>query len=113
MSLGVKETKELAEFLAAMGTSIGESMEDGWSFLDVSNFIKPLSKLIPAFSGIGLVDDELADMDQDEYNEIFEVIKTEFDLEDDQTEAIIERGIFLTGQFLQFIYQTFLEKEAE
>jgi len=113
MSLGTKELDELLSFIVSIGMAVNEAQKDGWDLMDATKFVGPLSKVVPAFSGVSQIDDEIADMTQEEYDASIEKLKSQFDLSDDQLEAVIEKGVDKAGEFILFLYQTFVAKEEE
>lgn len=88
----VKELKEVLEFGLALGMSIDESLEDGFSWTDLLALVAPMTKLPAAIEGIDLVDDEIAALDAEGKKELSEVIE-KLELESQLTEEIIEQSL--------------------
>jgi hypothetical protein len=78
---GIKETKEVLSFVFSLGKAAAAAMEDGdlgWS--DALKFIEPLQKIGPALDNIEDVIVEVQDIDPQEFAELIEYVKDEFDL---------------------------------
>lgn len=78
---GIKETKEVLAFVFSLGQATAAAMEDGdisWS--DALKFIEPLQKLGPALDNIEDVLTEVQDIDDQEFAELINFVRDEFDL---------------------------------
>jgi len=78
---GIKETKEVLSFVFSLGKATASAVEDGdigWS--DAMKFIDPLKRLGPAIENIEDVLVELQDLDDEEFAELVQFAKDEFDL---------------------------------
>ena len=61
---GIKELKEMADFVLGLGVGIDASLVDGKiGFADLLNFQSVVFSALPAFQGIGQLDDEFFAMD--------------------------------------------------
>ena len=70
-SLGIKETKEFFDLADEVISSLAAAQEDGKiTFTDIPNFIGVPVKMVRAFQGIELIDDELADLTPEETAEL-------------------------------------------
>lgn len=89
---GVKELKELCEFLA-MAVSAGQQMaaDGSLSVGDAALAVNPLMALPAALSGITEVPAEVADLDPAEAAELTAAIKAKLDLTNDGVEEIAEK----------------------
>lgn len=103
---GIKETKEVLYFIFSFTQAFQKSMADGeFNWYDAKNFIEPLRALGDAVDDIYDVIPEVTDLSEDEYNELAEYIKENFDIENDSLEQSIERAID-TGVELMKLFQT-------
>ena len=78
---GISEIKEVLSFVFSLGRATALSLEDGdigWS--DAINFIEPIRKLGPALDHIEDVMMEVGDLDDDEFSELVDFVKSEYDL---------------------------------
>ena len=89
----IKETKEVATFVTSVAEAIYEASKDGWSWADYIHFIKPLGDAVPALAGITEVPAELEDLTDEEVVELVEHIKTEFDIDHELAEALVEDAL--------------------
>lgn len=106
---GLKETKEVIIFTAKLGNAIGKSLADGKiTFTDAANFIDPLMKLPAAFAGIENVPAELSDMNEADRQELIQVAKDEFDLDNDKAEILIEDTFELGTLLGQYVNKHFI-----
>ncbi len=91
--MDIKETKELVRFGMNLGNALQAAMEDNKiDFMDTIKFLPVLKDLKPAIDGIMSIPEELADLSNEEKEELMDFCKSEFDLEDDELEAKIEMG---------------------
>ena len=88
----VKELKEVLEFGLALGMSVDEALEDGWSWTDLLALVPPMTKLPAVLEGLEFVDDEIANLDQNGKNELVEVIE-KLELDSELTEEIVEQSL--------------------
>ena len=110
--IGVKEIKEVIKFVVLLGNAIGGSLEDGkWGLDDIGKFMPAIAALIPAINGIGIVGDELNDLEDEELAELVEYFKDEFDVPQDDVEDMIENGFDLAVELFDFIKMFFMPKE--
>ena len=106
---GIEQTKDLVLEAVALGNAIGGALEDKKiGFADIGAFIDPLTKLPAALAGISEVPAELADLDEDEKQELLEAVKDQFDLDDDKAEIAIEEGLALAAALHSYIQKVVL-----
>jgi len=87
-----KELKEVLEFGLALGMSVDEALEDGFGWQDLVSLVPPMTKLPAALDGLELVDDEIANLDQEGKAELAEVIE-KLELDSELTEEIVEQSL--------------------
>ena len=103
---GIKETKEVLAFVFSLGKATASAMEDGdlgWS--DAMKFLDPLKKLAPALENIEDVLVELQDLDDEEFAELVQFAKDEFDLGDltDDIEVQVEEALNAGVEIMKII----------
>ena len=101
----VKELSEMLVFAISLGESLELALADKKLGLeDLGLLVGPFTKAPAAVEGVGLIVDEIKDLDDAEMGQIKQLIKDELDLADDKLEAKIEAGVdFLSAihSFLQ------------
>jgi len=114
MALGIKETKELIKFITDLGEGFSLATEDSeWSIGDIYHFL-PAAK--SAFAGISGADDvvkELLDLDAAEREELQQYVIDEFDIDNEEAEAYVERATTLALDMWFFIKDFFGGDEEE
>ena len=111
MALGIQETKEMVGFLISLGEGIAESLEDGKISLgDLGNFLDAAKAVLPAIGGVNQVGAELLDLTDEEKADLSDYIEEEFDLDNTQVEAILEEGLGIALEILQFVDKYFVKK---
>lgn len=94
MSHGIKETKELLKFIIEFAEAVDKSLEDGEiSFGDISNMVSAMKAAGPAFADMGLIPEELKDLDDTEALELYAYAKDELELNSEKTEEIVEASL--------------------
>jgi len=94
LALEPKETKELIGFILSTANALTSALEDGKiDIKDALKFLAPLRKIKGAFEGIGKIPEEAKAMDQAQIRELAEYFAQEFDLPNDQIEAMIETSV--------------------
>ena len=97
--MDIKETKEAVAFACSLITAGVVSWTDDGKLTigDLTNFIDPLKKMIPAIEGANLIIPELKDLSKEEVNELMETIGKNLGvaaIEDvDDVLAIVKNGI--------------------
>lgn len=91
---GVKELKEVIELVTTcvkIGLDVGK---DGkLTPEDIGFFLALVPKIEPAFSAIGKVPAELADLSQEEGLELVTAIGAALSLENDKAKALVEKSL--------------------
>lgn len=106
---GIKETTELLAAAISLGNSIGLALEDGKiSVGDLPAFLSPVLKLPAALAGIDEVPSEMADLSQEEREELYAYVRDNFDIPTDKIEVAIEEGIALASQIHNYITKVVL-----
>ncbi len=89
-----KELKDVVKFVISLGNAVGRAYEDGkFDIADIAEFIEPLKNLYQAYVGIDQIDDELRSLTPDQFAELVEFIKTEFDIPQDKVEFFVEQAL--------------------
>ncbi len=96
MTEGVKESTEfLLMFLKSLN-GLGKSLQDGkLSLTDSMYFLSAVKEAPAAFSGMGKIPAELADLDDAEKSIMKQLIEKELDLPQDQVEEYLEQALKL------------------
>ena len=94
-SYGINETKELLDFGFKLQKAIMDALEDKKIsvILDAPKFLAAALAAPKAIGGINLVGHELADLTEEERQELVEFIREKFDVSDDHLEMLIEDTI--------------------
>lgn len=95
---GVKNVKELVvDFGAELGNALAKTLDDGkFTLAESLNFVPALMKAPAAIEGIEDIDDELADMDDDEYDSLIRDFKerlqlpADYPVDEDEVVAVME-----------------------
>ena len=78
---GIKETKEVLAFVFSLGKATAAALEDGdLSWSDALKVVEPLKKIGPAIDDIEDVLVEVQDIDDEEFAELINYVRDEFDL---------------------------------
>lgn len=94
MNYGIKETKEFLRFVIDMAQAIDKSLEDGeLSVFDSANFVTAIVNAGAAFDNIDLVPKEIADLSQEEANELYTYVTTELKLSNTNVEVVVQRSL--------------------
>ncbi|MBP98756.1 hypothetical protein CMK18_22640 [Candidatus Poribacteria bacterium] len=100
----LKETKEVLDFVISLGESLASSLDDGsLGVTDLINFWEPVSKLSDALDGFEKIVAEIGNLTSEDLDYLREYIKSEFDIEDNQIESLIEDGLEAAIIILKFI----------
>jgi hypothetical protein len=101
---GIKETKELLEFIIRLGEAVDRSMEDGEiGFMDMSNLVSAMLSANAAFSDISLIPAEIKDLSKEESEELYAYVRDELDLDSDKIEMIVENALEIGMKVFQLI----------
>lgn len=91
---GIKETKEVLDFVLALGNALGKAYEDGeLKLADALHFVPILSKAGPAFGDISKIAAELKDLSDEERQALTAYAKASFDIPDDKLESSLEMAL--------------------
>lgn len=102
-NVGIKETKELLDFVLSFTQAMQLSLDDGeLSWSDTMKFIEPLRKLGPALDDIDDVVAELRDMDEIEFMELVNHVQEHFGIED-QVEEKIEAAVTTGVEIMKLV----------
>lgn len=89
--LGIKESKEMVEFAAALLNGVGKTMEDGVvSWWDARHFIDAFQKATPAMQGSDEILGEIKDYTDEERIQLTNLFAEELDLSFEAAEESIE-----------------------
>lgn len=87
---GIRNLKELLAFVLTAGEESHEAAKNGIGLDDAGRFFTIARTVPAAYEGIGDVPEEIMDLDEAEYKEICEYVKSEFDISEDDVEEIVE-----------------------
>lgn len=87
-----KELKEALSFICSLANSIGKIAEDG---KNATHLIPLLYKIPSAVDGMSEIPAEVAELSQEDIEELAQMVKDELDIPQDKIEAAIEDGIDL------------------
>jgi len=90
---GIKESKELVEFIGALASAGDKATRDGLGYEDIALFIGPLMLAAEAFKGLEDAKLEIGELDDAEIAELREAFAAKLDLVDDQLEGLVEDGL--------------------
>ena len=91
---GIQETKEMLDFIIAMGNGYGKAVEDGeWTASDLTHFMDALLKVPAALANMDLIPVELGDLEEAELQELKDHVVEEFDIPQDDVEEVIEMAL--------------------
>lgn len=98
-----KETKEVVEFLLSLGQAGALAAHDGEiTLLDAQYFFESVRRIGPALGDISKITDELAawtDADTEE----MKALADEFDIPQDNIEAIVRDAIKIAAPLVEFL----------
>lgn len=96
---GIEETKDAVIAVCALGNAIASSLEDDGKVTlgDLPKFINPVVKLPAAISGIGEVPKELADLTDEEKEELVALVEGELE--------VGEKAEEVTTRILNIVYE--------
>lgn len=88
----VKELKELGDFLLTAGMAVDKSLSDGkLNWADALNFADVAISAPKAIIGLGQIDEDYFNLDDETRAELVAVWKDKFDLKDDKIEGVVEQ----------------------
>jgi hypothetical protein len=91
-NFGIEETLEVLDAGIALGNAVGKSLADDGkiTWTEYPNFLPVLMKAPKAINDISLVPKEMADLDDEEREEIKTFVQEKLDLSDDNLEEKVE-----------------------
>jgi hypothetical protein len=93
---GIEHLKAAVKFLLKLGNAAGASLEDGKiTFSDVAHLIGVVPTILPAVSSLSSIKGEVLDLSDAEKADLKVFIQSEFDLPQDNIEAIVEKLLFV------------------
>ena len=114
--LGIKESKEVVQFLAALVNGIGKSLEDGQvTWFDARHFVEAIQLASPAFKDANEIIGEIKDYTTEERTQLINVFAEECDIPFEKAEEAIEwafAALINLSKTVQFI-QVFKKAEAD
>ncbi len=91
---GIKETKEVMEFIFSFVDAIGKAKaDDKFSWTDARYFIDPVKKLFEAVDNIEEVIPEIVDIDDKEYDELVAYVREKWDYDEENLEWVVDTAI--------------------
>ena len=101
---GITETKDVLKFVISIGQALYKAFEDGkFTWGDYIHFLPTIGTLFPALSGIEQVPEELRDLSDEEFTELVEYFKSEFNIPDKIVEEIVELSIDTAANLFEII----------
>ena len=90
----MKETKEMLKFIISLANAVGKAMEDGsMGLLDMSHFMGSIASAGDAFNDSGKIVAEFKAMTVAQRIDLVSYVKKEFDLPQDNIEAVVEKSL--------------------
>lgn len=90
ITFGIDETLDIIDSLVKIGNAINKSMEDGeFNTIDLFNFTGAMVSLPSALTGIGMVPNEMKDLDSEEIKILVDEIADNLDYADDEDIKLI------------------------
>ena len=88
---GIEETKDVLAFVFSFITAVKKSYEDdNFNWRDALHFVDPLNKLGEAVKNVDEVLPEMEDLDEEEWEELIEYAKSEFNIADENAEYALD-----------------------
>ena len=90
----LKETKELAKFVIALGLAAEKSYDDKKiDYSDAFNFWEPVTLLKDAAEDAHKIKEEWKNASEEDLDLFYAELTEEFDLKDDQIEEVVEKAL--------------------
>ena len=90
MNVGIKETKEVLNFIVSLANASAKMMDDGKiSLMELPMFISPITKLPSALEGLSSVPAEVIDLNEKEKQELITFVQEKLELPADKAEKIV------------------------
>ncbi len=101
---GIKETKEMLDFLVSVVQGAIDSAMDGKLDLwDLRNFFQALKKVGPAFKDCSKIGQELSDLSHAEIEELEELVNAELKIPIPGVDHVVKQAITLVLELLKFV----------
>ncbi|HRO08566.1 MAG TPA: hypothetical protein PK047_06835 [Saprospiraceae bacterium] len=116
VKIGKTELEELISFVFDVSDAIIASLEDDGrvTLKDAPKFLKPILNSAKAFGGIHQIPAEIADLDDEELQELIGVIRKRFEIKDKRLEAYLENLLVSVLQVVMNVSKIYkLNKSAE
>ena len=91
---GIEEVKDVLDFMFSFIEAVGKARADGeMSWSDARHFIDPVKKLFEAVEDIEEVLPEIEDLDETEYDELVEYVKSKWDYDEGNLDWVVDTAI--------------------
>ena len=105
--LGVDNLKKAILAVIKLAEKIDKNLADDgkitlWEALGIGG--ASVGDLVFVIKNASIIDDEFADLDEQEREEVLSFIKSEFDLQNDKLESIIETSLVIIMQLNELIH---------
>ena len=91
---GIEEVKDVLDFMFSFIEAVGKARADGeMSWSDARHFIDPVKKLFEAVEDIEEVLPEIEDLDETEYDELVEYVKSKWDYDEENVDWVVDTAI--------------------
>ena len=91
---GIEEVKDVLDFMFSFIEAVGKARADGeMSWSDARHFIDPVKKLFEAVEDIEEVLPEIEDLDETEYDELVEYVKSKWDYDEENLDWVVDTAI--------------------
>lgn len=91
--LGVKETKEMCDFVVDLAKNLIEAGKDGFQPTDASLLLNLIPTVGPAFTDMGKIPAEVKDMDVEEAAALVAHVAARLALENKEAQAVVEKSL--------------------
>lgn len=104
MTSNVKETKEMLRFVLSLANVMSEIMDDGKvSLLELPKLLVPFRLMPAALKDVKMIVAEFKDLSKEEVDELTQEFMKEFNLKQDEIEAMIEKGMLVAAELAKII----------
>lgn len=102
--VGIKETKELLEFIVRLAEALDRSLEDGdIGFMDMSNLVSAMLAANSAFTDISLVPAEMKDLTKEESEDLYAHVRDNLNFKSDKLEMVVENSLEIGMKVYQLL----------
>jgi hypothetical protein len=109
---GIKEVKEVVEFIAVLASAADLASKDGLGLEDIGLFMPVMALAPAAFTGLDEAKLEAGNLSQQELVELKVALAEKLDLADDKLEGLIEKALGLAVSVYGFIQEVRVLKDA-